>query len=194
MKTIRNTITKIAAAAMTMFVGTAATHAVDCTLELFRETSSGTSSMTDILPFGSGHTEDAADLRRAGCESLNPQGNSPITGGTARPLSSPDGDAMAALAGHWRCTTFLGGGDLNITTDHHIILNPNGTYRLWRYSTNSFRGSGSASAPETGRWAVRGGSFLFTDARGEMAIVPFRWDGATIVLPNDHRRVWERVR
>lgn len=105
------------------------------------------------------------------------------------------GSASSGLAGHWRCTTTTGGGDVSITTDHHMVLNEDGSFRSWQHSFNSFSGRENTTAADTGRWVVRGNSFVFTGADGSTSTVPFQRSGDTILLPNESsRRIWERVR
>jgi hypothetical protein len=117
----------------------------------------------------------------------SPSGASGNGAGAATASASP-------LAGHWRCTTIAGSGDASITTDHHMVLNADGTYRSWRTSFNSFSGRESSTTPETGRWSVRGSTLIFTGA-GQPSEVPFQRSGDTILLPQETiRRIWERVR
>lgn len=103
--------------------------------------------------------------------------------------------ASSALDGHWRCTTIVGAGDASITTDHHMVLAADGTFRSWQSSFNSFSGRESTTTPETGRWSVRGSTLVFTGSNGQPVEVPFQRSGDTILLPNESsRRIWERVR
>jgi hypothetical protein len=120
---------------------------------------------------------------------------------TAAAAASPPAPAGAApaaaspLTGHWRCTTIVGGGDASITTDHHMVLGADGTFRSWQTSFSSFSGRESSTTPETGRWSVRGTTLILTGADGQPAEVPFQRSGDTILLPNESsRRIWERVR
>lgn len=96
-----------------------------------------------------------------------------------------------SLAGYWRCTTLRYGS----TADHHMMLNANGFYRYWSRSFSSYTGREQTTAPVVGRWTVRGSAFIFASADGEVTVVPFQQSGATILLPNEQsRRIWERVR
>jgi hypothetical protein len=130
-----------------------------------------------------------ARLRRlAGGAAAPATGTAAPAGGSATGVSSP-------LAGHWRCTTTVGAGDASITTDHHMVLNADGTFRSWQTSFNSFSGRESNTTPETGRWSVRGSTLVLTGANGQPVDVPFQRSGDTILLPNESsRRLWERVR
>lgn len=120
----------------------------------------------------------------------------PAAPGTGAPATAGGGGAAASpLAGHWRCTTIAGSGDASITTDHHMVLNPDGTYRSWEHSFISFSGRENTTAAETGRWVVRGTAIVFTGTDGGTLSVPFQRSGDTILLPNEStRRIWERVR
>jgi hypothetical protein len=110
------------------------------------------------------------------------------------PLAAAGGSSPA-LAGHWRCTTIVGAGDASITTDHHMVLAADGTFRSWQTSFSSFSGRESNTTPETGRWSVRGNTLIFTGAGAQPVEVPFQRSGETILLPNESsRRIWERVR
>jgi hypothetical protein len=108
----------------------------------------------------------------------------PVSGGTT-------------VVGHWRCTVSRGGGaDLSMTTDHHMVLEADGTFRSWSHSVTvtSFGGSENTTPEERGRWTQRGSTFVFSQPNGT-AEVPFRRSGETLLLPNEsERRVWERTR
>jgi hypothetical protein len=129
-----------------------------------------------------------ARLRRLAASAATAANPPPAASG-ASPASS------SALAGHWRCTTIAGAGDASITTDHHMVLAADGTFRSWQTSFNSFSGRESTTTPDTGRWSVRGSTLVFTGANGQPVDVPFQRSGDTILLPNESsRRIWERVR
>lgn len=118
----------------------------------------------------------------------------PSTGSTGAPTGAAAGSS-APLVGHWRCTTIVGGGDASITTDHHMMLAADGTFRSWQTSFSSFSGRESTTEPETGRWSMRGNTLIFTGVAGQPTEVPFQRSGDTILLPNESsRRIWERVR
>jgi hypothetical protein len=119
----------------------------------------------------------------------------------ASPAGAPSqtaGASSSTLAGHWRCTTSRGGGpSLTMTTDHHMVLNDDGTYRTWQHTVTvtSFSGSENTTPVETGRWSARGSVLVLTATGGSTMEIPFQRSGDTIVLPNESvRRVWERVR
>ena len=121
-------------------------------------------------------------------------GANPV-GGASPPPATGGGSAQSGFAGHWRCTTIAGSGDAMITTDHHMLLNPDGTFRSWQHSISSFSGRENTTAADTGRWVVRGNTFVFTGTDGSTSTVPFQRSGDTILLPNESsRRLWERVR
>lgn len=115
-------------------------------------------------------------------------------GGTA--AGAPATGPAAGLVGHWRSTTSRGGGaDLSMTTDHHMVLNGNGTFRAWSHSVTvtSFGGSEDTTPEERGTWTLSGSTLVLQQASGR-AEYPFRRSGTTIVLSNDReRRVWEKI-
>ena len=130
----------------------------------------------------------------ASAESLYLHNHEQLTGNTVGPIPLQDGNSSAGLAGQWRCTKIMPGGDASITSDYNIALYPNGTFRHWKLTYFSFTGRSSTTELGTGRWTVDGGSFVFTNAEGQSQEVPFQRRGNTTIYLPESRQVWERVR
>jgi len=102
--------------------------------------------------------------------------------------SSSQGSIVPALIGHWRYTSIFGSGDYTVVTDHHLILNADGT--LSSFSKDS---DGQQTDYGSGTWMATETIFTITAPDGSIANSEYIFYDGYLFFNKDYSKQWERV-